>query len=669
MKIRLPFQSSFRAQFNLTVAVVYLLAAVATLTAFAFAMQSLLTDYAARNTVKEALLERNRAAAVIDRELVLARTLASDPAVRRWVRDESDPELRARAFEQLDNYRDHFRDRSFFVAIAKSGDYYLDNRSHGAAHLDGTRLNPANPADAWFYRDLRSERGYELYLDYDVAAQTTKIWLNVVITDDKGRPIGLGGSGIDVSDFVSGLVASQEKGLTTLLTDANGAITASADRALVERNARIVDPADRVTVYSMVDNPEDRERLRLAIADATEDSARITAFPLSMTGGRAMVAVSVLPGTGWRNIVVFDVSGLYTSRVFLPGVAIIIVSLLSVLAVISMFINRRVLRPLTGLTKAARQMARGRYDVALPVERSDEIGQLAGSFNSMAATVQDHTQNLEQKVDERTSELSAANAELSRSRASIMESLRYARAIQATLLPRPEDLARAFSDHMVLYRPRDLVGGDLVFLRRNGERSLFAVLDCTGHGVPGAFMAMTAHSLLHRAAAGLSFDDPAAILAETDRLLRLTYRLNEEGEGMVDCGLEAALCSYERGSGKVVFAGARLSLYAVEGGEVREVRGDRQRIGYRGPALKAPFTNHVVEAGPKTRFFAATDGVLDEAGGERGFGFGLERFLAVLTESGDAPLAATATALDETLRAYRGEHPQRDDIAVIGFRL
>lgn len=670
MKRIFPFQTSFRAQFNVTVAAVYLLATVVTLAAFTLAMKALLTDFATRITVKQALLERNKIAAVVDRELVLARTLASDPTIKRWVLDESDNHLQTLAFAQLENYRQYFRDHSFFIAVASSRDYYLDNRAHGSETLDSTRLSPANPADAWFFRALKNERGYELNLDYDVPANTTKIWINVVIRDAAGSVVGLGGSGIDLSDFIADLVTPAENGLKTLLTDQDGVVTASTDRHLVEGNAKIQDPSARTTIYALIQDPEDRERLRQAIVNASADDAQVKAFPVSVNGRGAMVAVSLLPGTGWRNIVVFDISGLISSRVFWPEAAILVISLLSVLLVISYFINRRVLRPLVGLTRAARHITQGRYDVALPIDRNDEIGQLAGSFNAMASTVLDHTRNLERKVEERTSALSLANAELTQSRTHIMEGLRYARAIQATLLPNGEDLARAFPDAMMLYEPRDMVGGDLIVLRQDEECVLFGVLDCTGHGVPGAFMTMTAHSLLHRAAATLPLDDPAAILAETDRLLRHAYRLDEQEAGVVDCGLEAALCGLRRGSGRIVFAGARLSLFVAQGGTVSEVRGDRQRVGYRGPGLRAPFTNQVLAADPGTRFFATTDGILDQAGGERGFGFGLDRFLAVLLEGGSAtPLTATGVALRAAVRSYQGERPQRDDIAAIGFHL
>lgn len=324
-------------------------------------------------------------AAVIERELVLARALASDPAIRRWVLNESSPRLKSQAFDQLNNYRRYFRDHSFFVAIAASRDYYLDNRAHGAETLDSTRLDPANPVNAWFFRALGNQRGYELNLDHDLPANTTKIWLNVVIHDSDGHVIGLGGSGIDLSDFISQLVTSGKKGLTTLLTDQHGVITASTDRRLVEGNARTLNEAERTTIYDVVKDPGDRARLRRAIASAPTDDAQVRAFPLSLDGGTAMVAVSLLPGTGWRNIVMFDVSGLVNSRVLLPGVAVIVLSLLSVLVVISLFTDRRVLRPLVALTQAARQMARaaGRAKrFPLGAGRIPSLGTIAESRSS-----------------------------------------------------------------------------------------------------------------------------------------------------------------------------------------------------------------------------------------------------------------------------------------------
>jgi serine phosphatase RsbU (regulator of sigma subunit)/ABC-type phosphate/phosphonate transport system substrate-binding protein len=266
-------------------------------------------------------------------------------------------------------------------------------------------------------------------------------------------------------------------------------------------------------------------------------------------------------------------------------------------------------------------------------------------------------------------ELTTANEELDQSRRRIMESLRYARTIQCAVLPDQSSLDWVFAEHLEIYQPRDIVGGDLYYLRDFPDHFLYAVLDCTGHGVPGAIMAMTVHSVLNHVTSVMCNDDPAVVLRETDKVLRQTLGLNCSSENRLDCGLEIALCCYKRASRSLVFAGAGLSLFLLRGDELREIKGDRQRLGFRESFAGREYTNHVIEDVRGTRFYAATDGFLDEGGGEKGYCFGQERFRALLLAEAGRPMAGQAEAFLKTLAAYRGERKQRDDVTLVGFTL
>ena len=168
------------------------------------------------------------------------------------------------------------------------------------------------------------------------------------------------------------------------------------------------------------------------------------------------------------------------------------------------------LDPLDG---AASQVAAGNYSVRLTDKRNDEIGRLAVGFNRMAETIRDNTSLLEERVQQRTEELHSANLQLEQKNKQILDSIRYARMIQSAILPRYDLLSRYLAEHMVIWLPRDVVGGDFYYCRTDGQGCLLVVGDCTGHGVPGALMTMSAYAVLNHITSVQRTDDPARIVA------------------------------------------------------------------------------------------------------------------------------------------------------------
>lgn len=140
---------------------------------------------------------------------------------------------------------------------------------------------------------------------------------------------------------------------------------------------------------------------------------------------------------------------------------------------------------------------------------------------------------------------------------------------------------------------------------------------------------------------------------------------DQAGASSLDCGLEMGLCLCRPAEGQVVFAGAGISLHMLVQGELHQIKGDRQRLGFRGLRLKYPFTNHVLEKVGQARFYATTDGVLDEGGGAQGYGFGEQRYRELLLAAAHTPMSEQATYFTQALRDYRGRRKQRDDITMI----
>jgi len=261
------------------------------------------------------------------------------------------------------------------------------------------------------------------------------------------------------------------------------------------------------------------------------------------------------------------------------------------------------------------------------------------------------------------------NTKLQETQDSIQESLNCASVIQKSILPRKELFDQQFSESLIINCPRDIVGGDLYWLREINGLSLLAVIDCTGHGVPGAFMTMTVNSVLNQVVDTICTDDPASILGEVNKILQKTLLFRRDDSSMVDAGLDIALCCIDPKQHKLTFAGAGLSLYMLVDGELFEIKGDRAGIGYSGSNPDFKYTNHIRYIGIGTTLYAYTDGFLDENGGIKGFGFGRDRFEKMLLQHSHHTLELQKEFFEKTLADWQGSRSQRDDITLVGIRL
>jgi serine phosphatase RsbU (regulator of sigma subunit) len=179
---------------------------------------------------------------------------------------------------------------------------------------------------------------------------------------------------------------------------------------------------------------------------------------------------------------------------------------------------------------------------------------------------------------------------------------------------------------------------------------------------------MTAKAVLDRTLDSLGCEDPAAVLKELDRLMREALS-QDSSDAQLDNGLEIGLCVCTPAQRTLVFAGAGIDLLVTVNGELLTVSGGRQSIGYRRSDRDFVYANSVLSVEDGMAFFLASDGILDQSGGPKGWGFGKQRFHELLKEISRLPAAEQRDAVGRELSAYQGDLPQRDDITVVGFRL
>lgn len=264
-------------------------------------------------------------------------------------------------------------------------------------------------------------------------------------------------------------------------------------------------------------------------------------------------------------------------------------------------------------------------------------------------------------------DLEDAKKELEATNRQIVDSIRYASRIQRAVLPGERVVEEIFPQCMVIWEPRDVVGGDVYWCRAWGEGHLLILGDCTGHGVPGAFMTLIANGALDQALQKAVPGDPADLIGHMHRLMQ-SWLGQDIGEGDSDDGIEVGVCYLPPGRERVMFAGARFSLFHFDPDEgFVEIVGDRKGIGYRALSHGAAFTNHVIDVLPARRFFLATDGMIDQVGGKKRRSFGKKRFARLVSDLSDVPLPELGKYFLRALSDHQGEEKRRDDVSIIAF--
>ncbi len=330
-------------------------------------------------------------------------------------------------------------------------------------------------------------------------------------------------------------------------------------------------------------------------------------------------------------------------------------------------------KPLRKLAQAARMISKGDFSAAsdINIRSRDEVGMLARGFVEMTGDLEELYKTLEQKVRERTEALNQTLAEAREANEKIMESIRYAKMIQRSLLPNLEEVKAFLPESFFIWMPKDIVGGDAFFVDFFANGFIIAVIDCTGHGVPGAFMTMIASSAMKRIIKDESCYDPGDILRQLNFVVKTSLQQDTE-HAVSNDGLDAGICfvrlkeSYHP-SFVLTFAGAKLPLFYVHNDEATLIKGDRQSIGYKRSNLDFQFTNHTIQVEKGMSFYMYSDGFADQMGGDIRRRFGTKRLKELLKTNSREPFSKQREILLHAFEEHRGEDDRQDDVTMVGF--
>lgn len=331
----------------------------------------------------------------------------------------------------------------------------------------------------------------------------------------------------------------------------------------------------------------------------------------------------------------------------------------------------RVISGLKSTKDFAISVGGGKFDAHYePLSSDDALGQ---TLVKMRDDLAENERMLEQKVQERTAEVVKQKEEIEQQNGKISElyeevtdSIKYAKGLQEAILPPDDFVKNEMPESFILYKPKDIVSGDFYWVEKKNDKIYFAAVDCTGHGVPGAFMSIVGYNALNEALR--LNDDPGSILDQLNKGVSKTLHNNAMGSTTKD-GMDLALCCYDMKTQILQYAGAYNPLYLIRNGEVNQIKPDKFAIGGYYDDSSKKYTNHTIQLQEKDYVYVFSDGYADQFGGPKGKKFMYKRFRDYLLTLDGKSMQSQKEFLNDTIEDWKGPLEQIDDILVIGMHV
>src|SRR4030042_786845 len=271
--------------------------------------------------------------------------------------------------------------------------------------------------------------------------------------------------------------------------------------------------------------------------------------------------------------------------------------------------------------------------------------------------------NLREKVKERTLKIEKQKEEIEEQKKHIMDSIYYARRIQNAILPSLNMISQHIKNYFIFYLPKDIVSGDFYWMEEADGKFMVAAVDCTGHGVPGAFMSIVGFNQLNHVVNVNKVRKASEILNELNKDVIATLNENSEDSSIRD-GMDMAICVFHPGKKKLDFAGANNPMLLIRDNQITGYRGDRFPIGAFEGGRPQEFTNHEIELSKGDCIYLFSDGYADQFGGPDNKKFLSRKFEELLLEIHNKPLPVQKEMLNNRLIEWMGNNEQVDDILV-----
>jgi len=326
-------------------------------------------------------------------------------------------------------------------------------------------------------------------------------------------------------------------------------------------------------------------------------------------------------------------------------------------------------------TDFAREVGSGNFNSYYkPLSDQDKLGH---ALIKMRADLAENERVLEQKVIERTEEvvkqkeeIQVKSTQLETLYKQVTDSIRYAKRLQEAILPTDSAVRQILPKSFVLFKPKDIVSGDFYWINQIENKSYIAAIDCTGHGVPGAFMSIVGYNILKE----ITFNDETAIAPSIimDKMSKAVVKTLNPKSGMAENanqtkdGMDMSLCCVDYDKMELQYAGAFNPLYLIRNGELILYKADKFPIGFRIDSDIQNFKNNIIPLQKGDTFYIFSDGYADQFGGPKGKKYMSGNFRELLIKTSQQPIENQQAFLDKTIESWRGGLEQVDDMLVIG---
>jgi len=285
------------------------------------------------------------------------------------------------------------------------------------------------------------------------------------------------------------------------------------------------------------------------------------------------------------------------------------------------------------------KIAAGDYEARIEEQYNDEFSKIKDAVNSMA-------------VDLKARELKISG-------------INYASRIQKSILPPYSLFDEAFSDYSIIWNPKDIVGGDIYWIRNFDTGTVLCVCDCTGHGTHGALLTMLVMSIFRTAVDENNYNDPAAIIFELDKRLASTLGVDNGSDIHEGCDLAVVFIAND---GTVCFSSGNINLFSCDGEKATRYRGQKLWVGDGKINSKNDVKVKTISADPQNKFYIASDGLYEQIGGVDQIPFGYDAMEKLILDNHNEKQSKISDIIWNEFEEYRGENMQRDDFMLISFK-
>ena len=275
---------------------------------------------------------------------------------------------------------------------------------------------------------------------------------------------------------------------------------------------------------------------------------------------------------------------------------------------------------------------------------------------------------LKERLISSTRELTQRNEYLKDQHKHFEDSINYAERIQSAIMPPSSLIENALPKSFIFYLPRDIVSGDFYFVEDLGDEVIFAAVDCTGHGIPGALSSVIGFNYIHRAVTEKGLTQPSDILKFLDVGVNERLRQTDNESGVND-GMELSLCNLNKKTRVLQYAGAYNPIYIVSNNEIKIIKADKFEIGVNPDGVADDYNNHTIQLNKGDCVYLFSDGYADQFGGPKGKKFMYKQLRETLLQISELPMKEQYKVLSETFFKWKNNEEQVDDVLLIGVRV